>query len=115
MCAEVLSALRPRGGTTASCWTAASMPPPQPPCAPAGRSPAPSIATGTSMSSPDTSLAVAVDIGGTFTDVALHDAATGKVWRAKTPSVPSDPSRAFLTGVRLALEQAGHAAPELKR
>ena len=40
-------------------------------------------------------------------DVALHDAGTGKVWRAKTPSVPSDPSRAFLTGVRLALEQAG--------
>ena len=67
------------------------------------------------MSSSDTSLAVAVDIGGTFTDVALHDAATGKVWRAKTPSVPSDPSRAFLTGVRLALEEAGRAAPELKR
>jgi N-methylhydantoinase A len=67
------------------------------------------------MPSPETSLAVAVDIGGTFTDVALHDAGTGKVWRAKTPSVPSDPSRAFLTGVRLALEQAGHAAPELKR
>ncbi len=63
----------------------------------------------------DTSLAVAVDIGGTFTDIALHDALSGRIWRAKTPSVPSDPSQAFLTGIRLALEEAGHAAPSLKR
>jgi N-methylhydantoinase A len=63
----------------------------------------------------DSSLAVAVDIGGTFTDIALHDAASGRIWRAKTPSVPSDPSQAFLTGIRLALEDAGHAAPSLER
>lgn len=69
------------------------------------------------MSSPetfvDTSLSVAVDIGGTFTDVALLDRATGKVWRAKTPSVPSDPSEAFLTGIRLALTDAGREASSL--
>jgi N-methylhydantoinase A len=59
--------------------------------------------------------AVAVDIGGTFTDVALHDRVSGAVWRAKTPSVPSDPSQAFMTGVRLALGQAGVAAPALQR
>ena len=35
-----------------------------------------------------TSLAIAVDIGGTFTDIALHDATSGRIWRAKTPSVP---------------------------
>src|SRR5215813_7149610 len=64
---------------------------------------------------PDTSLAIAVDIGGTFTDIALHDASSGRIWRAKTPSVPSDPSQAFLTGIRLALEDAGRAAPSLKR
>jgi N-methylhydantoinase A len=64
---------------------------------------------------PETSLAIAVDIGGTFTDIALHDARGGRIWRAKTPSVPSDPSRAFLTGVRLALEEAGHTAPALER
>ena len=29
---------------------------------------------------------VAVDIGGTFTDIALLDSASGRVWRAKTPS-----------------------------
>jgi N-methylhydantoinase A len=70
-----------------------------------------------SMSSPetfiDTSLSVAVDIGGTFTDVALLDRATGKVWRAKTPSVPSDPSEAFLNGIRLALTDAGREASSL--
>jgi N-methylhydantoinase A len=64
---------------------------------------------------PDTSLAVAVDIGGTFTDIALHDAKSGRIWRAKTPSVPSDPSQAFMTGVRLALEEAGYGASKLGR
>jgi len=62
-----------------------------------------------------TSLAIAVDIGGTFTDIALHDALSGRIWRAKTPSVPSDPSQAFLTGVRLALADAGYAPPLLER
>jgi N-methylhydantoinase A len=51
-------------------------------------------------------LAVAVDIGGTFTDVTLADRASGQLWRAKTPSTPSDPSEAFLIGVMLALEEA---------
>ncbi len=62
-----------------------------------------------------TSLSVAVDIGGTFTDVTLQDAASGQAWRAKTPSVPSDPSLAFITGVRLALEAAGRPATEVTR
>ena len=51
-------------------------------------------------------LAVAVDIGGTFTDITLADQSTGHLWRAKTPSTPSDPSKAFFTGVMLALVQA---------
>jgi N-methylhydantoinase A len=69
-----------------------------------------------SMHSSDlSSLAVAVDIGGTFTDIALHDPRAGRVWRAKTPSVPADPSQAFLTGVQLALAQAGHAPSALAR
>jgi N-methylhydantoinase A len=66
-----------------------------------------------SMSSRDATLAVAVDIGGTFTDVALLDRASGKVWRAKTPSVPADPSEAFLNGIRLALAEAGRPASDL--
>lgn len=67
------------------------------------------------MSSPEKDLAVAVDIGGTFTDIALHDRASGQVWRAKTPSVPSDPSQAFMTGVHLALDAAGLPATALTR
>ena len=52
-------------------------------------------------------VSIAIDIGGTFTDVTLQDPATGRAWRAKTPSVPSDPSQAFITGVHLVLEAAG--------
>ena len=58
-------------------------------------------------------LAIAVDIGGTFTDISLLERGSGKVWRAKTPSVPSDPSEAFLTGIRLALADAGREAAAL--
>ena len=60
-------------------------------------------------------LAVAVDIGGTFTDVALVDHATGQTWRAKTPSNPDDPSVAFLVGITLALDAAGRVAPDLRQ
>ena len=62
---------------------------------------------------PLTGLTVAVDIGGTFTDVALMDRATGQTWRAKTPSRPEDPSVAFMAGITLALEEAGRRAPDL--
>ena len=60
-------------------------------------------------------LAVAVDIGGTFTDVALVDQASGRAWRAKTPSIPSDPSEAFLNGILLALDQAGASPSDLSQ
>lgn len=50
--------------------------------------------------------AVAIDIGGTFTDITLLDRASGAVWNAKTPSTPDDPSRAFMTGIGQALELA---------
>ena len=55
---------------------------------------------------PSADLAVAVDIGGTFTDITLVDRSTGRAWRAKTPSTPADPSEAFLSGVMLALQEA---------
>jgi N-methylhydantoinase A len=59
--------------------------------------------------------AVAVDIGGTFTDIALLETATGRQWRAKTPSTPADPSEAFLAGVMLALQQTGARPREVGR
>lgn len=64
---------------------------------------------------PARGLTLAVDIGGTFTDVTLQDPVTGVVWRAKTPSTPADPSRAFVTGMRLALDQAGATPAAIAR
>lgn len=64
---------------------------------------------------PSRDLLVAVDIGGTFTDITLQDAATGEAWTAKTPSTPADPSEAFLTGVGLALAAAGRQASGIGR
>ena len=63
------------------------------------------------MRSSERGLIVAVDIGGTFTDITLADAASGRLVRAKTPSTPHDPSEAFLAGVELALAQAGRDGP----
>jgi N-methylhydantoinase A len=51
--------------------------------------------------------AVAIDTGGTFTDLTLLDRETGQSWTAKTPSTPDDPSRGFMTGIGLVLDQAG--------
>src|SRR5262245_9383698 len=55
--------------------------------------------------------AVAVDVGGTFTDVTLSDLETAEVWSLKTPTTPKDPSIGFLTGVEKVLALAG-ASPE---
>jgi len=49
-------------------------------------------------SDPASGTLVGVDTGGTFTDVALLDAA-GQLWVAKTASTPDDPSRAFGNGI----------------
>jgi N-methylhydantoinase A len=51
--------------------------------------------------------AIAVDIGGTFTDVTLAERRTGQLWQLKTPTTPADPSEAFATGIRRVLQQAG--------
>ncbi|MEJ0015802.1 MAG: hydantoinase/oxoprolinase family protein [Acetobacteraceae bacterium] len=64
---------------------------------------------------PQADFAVAVDIGGTFTDITLLDQASGRQWRAKTPSTPGDPSEAFMTGVALALREAGASASGVRR
>ena len=44
-------------------------------------------------------LALALDVGGTFTDVILADRRTGHYWITKSPSAPSDPSEGFFEGV----------------
>ena len=46
-----------------------------------------------------TTTRVAVDVGGTFTDVCIMDEETGEIRIEKTPSTPDDPMRAIMTGV----------------
>src|ERR1700675_3730007 len=58
---------------------------------------------------------VAIDVGGTFTDVTFADAATGATWVAKTPSTPGDLSTGFVTAVRKVLALAGRAPADVGR
>ena len=51
-----------------------------------------------------------IDIGGTFTDVAMVEESTGRVAVAKVPSTPHDLAQGVLDGVHSALERAGAAA-----
>ncbi len=48
-----------------------------------------------------------VDVGGTFTDLLLHDEKTQRTFQAKTPSTPEDQSIGVAAGVRLICEKAG--------
>ena len=48
-----------------------------------------------------------VDVGGTFTDLLLHDEKTKRTFQAKTPSTPEDQSIGVAAGVKLICEKAG--------
>jgi N-methylhydantoinase A len=50
---------------------------------------------------------IGVDVGGTFTDVALFDSHDHCLSVHKLPTTPSDPSRAIQAGVQWVLRQAG--------
>ena len=52
---------------------------------------------------------IAVDIGGTFTDLQILDARHGAVFAWKTPTTPADPSEGLMTGVREAAARFGFA------
>lgn len=54
-----------------------------------------------------------VDVGGTFTDLLLHDPATGRTWEAKTPSTPEDQSIGVAEGVRQICARAGISPEDL--
>ncbi len=51
--------------------------------------------------------AVAVDVGGTFTDIVLCDLETNEQRVFKTPSTPADPSVGFMTGLSQILSANG--------
>ncbi len=57
---------------------------------------------------------VAVDVGGTFTDIVLCNLATNEQLVHKTPSTPDDPSTGFLTGLREVLAANSVEASQVK-
>ena len=54
-------------------------------------------------------LRLGVDVGGTFTDLLLHDREPGHLWRAKLPTTPQDQSLGVLDGIRTIAAIAGVA------
>src|SRR5215211_4025687 len=58
-------------------------------------------------------LQLALDIGGTFTDVVMIDAACGALWTTKTPSTPKDPADGFFAGVEKILRMADTTASDV--
>jgi N-methylhydantoinase A/oxoprolinase/acetone carboxylase beta subunit len=56
---------------------------------------------------------IAVDIGGTFTDLQILDSRNGLVRAWKTPTTPADPSEGLMAGVREAAERFGFALAEV--
>jgi N-methylhydantoinase A len=61
------------------------------------------------------SCTLAIDVGGTFTDVTLADATTGRTWVTKTPSTPHDLSVGFMTGIQKILTLAGWVPADIVR
>ena len=55
-------------------------------------------------------LKLGVDVGGTFTDVCVLDAASGEVWIEKLPSTPATSRSRFVDGRAPVLEKAGRGA-----
>ena len=54
-----------------------------------------------------------IDVGGTFTDLLLHDDRTHRTFQAKTPSTPEDQSIGVAEGVRLICRKAGIAPSDI--
>jgi len=58
--------------------------------------------------------ALALDVGGTFTDVILADRSGGAIWVAKSPSTPAAPADGFFGGVDKILSLADVAPSEIE-
>ena len=50
---------------------------------------------------------IAIDTGGTFTDVVAIRESSGELFAIKTPSTPDDPSRGLLSGIDEVIQAAG--------
>ena len=56
---------------------------------------------------------VAVDVGGTFTDVLVFDEQTGELTEGKVLSTPDDPSKGVVTGIERVCEKVGISFTDL--
>ena len=56
---------------------------------------------------------VAVDVGGTFTDVLVFDEETGGLTEGKVLSTPEDPSKGVVEGIEAVCEKVGITFPDL--
>jgi N-methylhydantoinase A len=61
------------------------------------------------------SLAMGIDVGGTFTDIVIHDPATGRQLSHKEPTTPADPARGAMAGIDRLLRAGAIEARELGR
>ena len=53
-------------------------------------------------------LSLGIDIGGTFTDLVIHDPRDGRAVIWKESTTPDDPARGAIEGTRRVLEKAGY-------
>ncbi|MBL6456662.1 hydantoinase/oxoprolinase family protein [Belnapia sp. T6] len=60
-------------------------------------------------------LSLGIDIGGTFTDLVLLDAGSGRATIWKESTTPDDPARGALAGTRAVLAKAGARPEEIGR
>ncbi len=56
---------------------------------------------------------IGIDVGGTFTDVAL-ETSDGRLETSKVPTTPRAPEQGVMTGIRLAVNQAGIGSDEVR-
>ena len=62
-----------------------------------------------------TQYALAIDIGGTFTDIVLHVPESGRFFAHKELTTPAEPARGVLSGIRHLLAREGVAASDITR
>jgi N-methylhydantoinase A len=56
---------------------------------------------------------IGIDIGGTFTDVALVEEASGRIGVAKVPTTPQDPAEGVLRALEAAMTRYAVSAAEV--
>jgi N-methylhydantoinase A len=56
---------------------------------------------------------IGVDVGGTFTDLLLHDPARGLTWPGKLPTTPHAPNEAITAGIARLLAETGTPAQDV--